>query len=341
MDNSIPLPVQILAPWLEDNALFVTEFVERDKELTTKARGIREDLGAKGEIKLAPSVAPCALAAVDAASIMQSAGDDQLSLLFQTVTYNSDDTFTLSAPHRISGLNGYDLRQLYSPMRLAYELEALAQISKPTIADNSYFAMMMEVNHVIYSVETQSNPLLETLANMLVQEGRFIDMVGNKNIIAMSKIAQSDRYIRGISDRWTLGRVLEAGEYLAPQRLIDVATAERKAKIRLTTKRFTSSERERIETVYEKELSVVYFKPHPWSRAFRIEGHRTMLYDDQFLFPLLAAVTQQTAVNRMVMEPYPQFMADYTAKVISAVGALYGDANWHRVPVLNDLWPRT
>ena len=71
------------------------------------------------------------------------------------------------------------------------------------------------------------------------------------------------------------------------------------------------------------------------TRAYRIEGHLDRLHDPGWLFPLLAAISRHTAENRMVVEPWPQFIADYTAKKISAVADLYGPMNWHRHPEAN------
>jgi hypothetical protein len=56
---------------------------------------------------------------------------------------------------------------------------------------------------------------------------------------------------------------------------------------------------------------------------------------------LLAAISIHTETSRRIVEPFPQFMADYTAKRLSAVGKLYGQLNWHQFPEANYLHPRT
>jgi hypothetical protein len=47
---------------------------------------------------------------------------------------------------------------------------------------------------------------------------------------------------------------------------------------------------------------------------------------------MLAAISKHTA-TRAIVDPWPQFMADYTAKRLSAIAELYGANNRHRLPI--------
>ncbi len=70
-----------------------------------------------------------------------------------------------------------------------------------------------------------------------------------------------------------------------------------------------------IRTLFE-ELKVVYFKPHPWSHAYRIEMPRIIGDDEQRLHSVLDTVKRQ-CTNPAMMEPYPLYVADRFAKSLS------------------------
>jgi hypothetical protein len=153
-------------------------------------------------------------------------------------------------------------------------------------------------------------------------------MLENPNVISMSKQAESDKFLTGISDRTVMELVLKAGEFTAPVALIKWI----KGKFGVETHAFNDTERRMIQNVYDHHLGVLFFKPHPWSRAYRIEAHLDRLTDERWLMSLLAGISEQT-MTRTVVEPWPQFMADFTTKRIAAIAELYGPNNRHRLPI--------
>jgi hypothetical protein len=62
--------------------------------------------------------------------------------------------------------------------------------------------------------------------------------------------------------------------------------------------------------LYKRLLGVLFYKPHPWTRAYRVEAHLEQLESRDWLMPLLAAIKAHTEVSRHTVEPFPQFMAD-------------------------------
>jgi hypothetical protein len=333
-ENS-PLPAALMAAWLDDNARFQRELVERDNRL-----GDLSDLRTQLEpnIRVTEPAESCALSAVDAACIRVPLGD-QLSILVQVVRVDADGSTHLGPPERITGIDGNEFRLAEMPMRMAAECRELAAANNPTIADTSYWSFLMEANQAITRRESNSSlPALEEAVKGLIDDGTFVAMVQNPLVVPMSKTSQSDHYVKGVSDRHILTQVLRPDEYLLPTQL----TAGTTGHFGIEKRRFKSSERALLDEFYKRHLGVLFYKPHPWSRAFRVEGHLERLLDHHWLMALLSAIKAGTAINRLVVEPWPQYMADYTAKRLSAVAKLYGNLNWHRFGEdSNYPWPRT
>jgi len=130
--------------------------------------------------------------------------------------------------------------------------------------------------------------------------------------------------------------ILRGGEYVAP-RLLTNATS---ASFKIVRTGFTDSERQLLDDCYTHRLGAIYYKPHDWSRAYRIEAHIDRLNDPGWLMPLLAAIRHHT-IDRTIQEPWPQFMADFTVRRINGIAPPYGKANWHRNPDTNYVEART
>jgi hypothetical protein len=207
-----------------------------------------------------------------------------------------------------------------------------------TIADTSFWSLLMEVNQVItryVNGGAQQEGLAEAYGT-LIEEGIFLAVLRNPWVIAMSKTNQSGQLAHRhpafhaatqvVSDRELLGRLLAPGEFLVPLCLVEASGG----KFGIEQRGFTASEREEIDICYTKRLGLTYFKPHAWSRAFRIEASLAHLQDDAYLMPLLAALQHHT--QERTAEPWPQFMSDWNAKKVSAIATLYGELNFHRTP---------
>jgi hypothetical protein len=324
MENAkIPLPAALMQPWIDDAAAFQREIKAREEQFGDLSRR-RETLAS--EIRSATPAVPCGLGAVDAASLPVPFAD-LTSILLQVVHVKGDGTQWVGPPARVTGVDGEEIHLASMPMRVAAECAVLAEVTEPTIADTSFWSVLMEVNMAITRVGGSNHPALRRAVTELVQERSFLRMLANPNIFPMSKKSQSETYVKGMSDRHSLGLILLPGEYLTPRKLTDGTTG----KFGVHRMEFTSTDSDRIRSIYDNELSVLFYKPHPWTRAFRIEGHRAVLRDDRQLMPLLAAVAAATARSRTVVEPWPQFLADYTAKCLAAVMPLYGKLNLHRL----------
>ena len=70
--------------------------------------------------------------------------------------------------------------------------------------------------------------------------------------------------------------------------------------------------RKELSSLFE-ELQVVYFKPHSWSHAYRVEMPSVIGDDEQRLHSVLDTIKRQ-CINPSMMEPYPLYVADRFAK---------------------------
>lgn len=323
-DDHDPLPVQLLEPWLKDNENFLaemTEYADRFRDF----EHIRKQVEEKLVIKNVKPVPRSTLGAVDAANCVVSFGD-RLSILVQAVKVNDDGQSILAEPKRFTGINNHDMSFTAMPVRTVEESKLLAAATEPVIADMSYWTFLIDVNT---SIERRENMLTEPLnivAREFIEDGVFMRMIENRNVIPMTKTSGSETIIEGISDRQALTFALKANEYSEPRLLVE---GTRQGIASFGIRGFTKTEANIIKELFLENLGVVFYKPHPWSRAYRIEGHIDALKGDNFLLPLLAAISHHTT-DRLIIEPWPQFMADFMAKKISGLARLYGQDNVHR-----------
>lgn len=325
-----PLPVQLLAPWIEDNEQFQNLLKERSDTLADLA-----PLRSKLTIRLVQDAARCTLDAVDATECRVAFGD-QLSILVQGARIYDDGECNFGAPRRITGINGHEFSLAALPLRIAEECRLLATSMTPTIADTSYWSLLMETNQCITRAEHTSNAAVKDALKLLLEDRLFLSVIENPFVVPMTKLSESDTLRKGISDRQVLTMILKAGEFVVPRSL----TGATGTSFKIERRGFTASEREHLEDLYQNQLGVVFYKPHVWSRAYRIEGHLARLNDDAWLMSLLAAVKHHT-IDRMITEPWPQFLADFTVRRVAGVAPLYGQDNWHRNPEASYIESRT
>jgi hypothetical protein len=329
--NNVPIPARFMKPWVEDNLKFQRELKER-KRVLDEAINKRDELPIRTWIPGSRT----SLAAVDA-SVTEAPIGDYNSILIQVVRIIDDGTTILAEPIRLSGIAGMELNMARGPMRMAGEYKMLAESSCTTIADTSFWSGLWDINSTIgaFTHGGVANDYLEQAYRELITEQRFLATIRNPFVIAMSKSNQSHRYSSLASDREFLGQALQAGEFLIPELLAEAMKsnlgAKKQNEVGVEQRGFTAAEQEEIKDIYNNKLGITYFKPHTWARAFRIEAYMTRLQNDEWLMPLLGAIHHHTLTR--TVEPWPQFMTDWTSKIISAVTGLYGMLNFHRVQI--------
>jgi len=323
------LPVAFIEPWLADNAQYVQDISRLGNAFEHHVPRLRSAMEDKGVIRKLVHANRVALGAVDA-SVVEVELCDQVNLLFQVVRVADDGQTRLGKSVRKSGVSGHQIQLVRTPLRMMLECEELAATTNEmTIADNSFWSFLMEANQAITNATHSNNSYLAEAVTRLVDEGVFIDMLQNRLVIAMSKRSESDSLVEGVSDRTMYELILNEGEFVRPMKITDGT----RGSFGIERRRFSDGDRQLINEIYHERLGVMFFKPHSWSRAFRIEGYLDKMRDDAWLMPLLNAIAHHTA-TRTIVEPWPQFMADFTAKKLSAMAPLYGSHNRHRLPIL-------
>jgi hypothetical protein len=326
--DSMPIPARCIESWVGDNALFIAQTLQARDRRMKEVPAKREEYLRKGLIRKRADSERTTLAAVDAADIQVEIGD-MVSILVNSARVEDDGQVTFGAPVRKTGVNSEELSLARTPLRVAGECSFLCESQSITIADTSFWSLLWEVNQTITRREgAGSNSALEESYTRLVKDGAFIRTMRNENVIAMSKTNQSCRISGGmVSDREMLGAILEPGEYIVPGPLDEWLEAS----FGVEKRGFTDAERKEIGAIYKNDLKVTFFKPHAWSRAYRIEAHTIRLQDEAWLMALLSAVDYHTKASHLP-EPWPQFLADFVTKQISGIGELYGALNFHRTP---------
>jgi hypothetical protein len=166
---------------------------------------------------------------------------------------------TLSPRQRITGVTGSAMRARRSAVRLTAECQELAVSKSLTIADGSYFSMLMEVNKAITSSETVGGDdvILNDVIQQLIHDGVFLKMLKNHYIIAMSKHSESDRIIPDIPDRITMEYVLEPGEFTIPRRLQDFTKGNFGRTFGVEQRSFRASDWRWVRDCYQESLGAI------------------------------------------------------------------------------------
>lgn len=141
----------------------------------------------------------------------------------------------------------------------------------------------------------------------------------------------------GLDDRTTMTLLLEEGEYTEP---LPIALTQQ-SKSNWVTRQIptltpSDAARERVRSAVNDVISLardnkimaVYYKPHAWSPAFRLEIKASAANDPIQLARLFCAVRSQV-VSPEIREPYPQWVADRMARSVGdALTALRAAVNF-------------
>ena len=84
-----------------------------------------------------------------------------------------------------------------------------------------------------------------------------------------------------------------------------------------------------------KNLSVIYYKPHPWCPALRIEMPSATAGDETKLNSILINIKNQCQTPS-IMEPFPLYMADRIAKHMAPAIPAYKQIIMNQMTQLND-----
>lgn len=292
--------------------------------------------------KSQPSAEGFDLAAVDGASAKEARGGGSMVVAAAyKATINDDKQYgnakVLSLP------NGLELDAFATAMRIDLELallpkdmmKGISADDKLIILDHSFWGVMQAISRALASYKSDYerirnrgfDPLQdimiiswqELFKRCLGKQGSFAQMIRNKQVISLSKLAVSSYFVNRLmkstsvapemyrlasimNDRAILRHILKVGEYTTPQTLYQTTQESSEIKSWKRSRFVTAFEDTELKDPFEsrtevldnfgvpsddapsielkgKRLFVTYYRPYSWSRVYRIEFHELMLRD--------------------------------------------------------------
>lgn len=198
-------------------------------------------------------------------------------------------------------------------------------VSDLVMVDGSYISTLMNISNGLQYLDRlpggDENPLVhsvKTLLNDSDLNARVLKFLTDPRIIALPKYSTSNELQnigihllgKNFDTKTQLGYILEHGETTIPLRISNITTSQKTLFSRVFKFDNLSDE---ILSAFDA-LHCVYFKPHPFSPAIRIDftGERSIAELKQ-AYNCVAMTMQQPDIY----EPLPLFLADRWAKNIS------------------------
>jgi hypothetical protein len=205
-----------------------------------------------------------------------------------------------------------------------------------TLLDGSHLTPVIALNALL---SVKHDELRQEIANAVEEQDTaraLIEVMTRPEVVAVVKYDSSRDLSHtwlpadvrgpglGLDDRTTMSLLLEAGEYSEP--LPIALTQQSKSnwlakQIEPLTPADAAREAVRmavndaVTLARDGRLLAVYFKPHVWSPAFRLEIKPEVADSPARLAAVLSAVRAQV-VSPEIREPYPQWVADRMAKSV-------------------------
>ncbi len=186
--------------------------------------------------------------------------------------------------------------------------------------DGSLTTALIHMYKAINFIETHntksSEKIKQDFKDFLISYKKILEFqdtekyyLGIPKYTSRNDIGKNLHWPENYDDRAILTLILDPGEFTRPK----LFTSEEGWHVRLPY------EDEELKILMQqvisgiKNLSVIYYKPHPWCPALRIEMPAAVAHDESKLDTLLYNVKNQCQTPSM-MEPFPLYMADRIAK---------------------------
>lgn len=186
--------------------------------------------------------------------------------------------------------------------------------------DGSLTTALIHMYKAINFIETlntkSSEKIKEDFKNFLVSYKKILEFqdtekyyLGIPKYTSRNDIGKNLHWPENYDDRAILTLILDPGEFTRPK----LFTSEEGWHVRLPY------EDEELKTLMQqvisgiKNLSVIYYKPHAWCPALRIEMPSAVARDESKVDTILYNVKSQCQTPS-IMEPFPLYMADRIAK---------------------------
>jgi len=226
-----------------------------------------------------------------------------------------------------------DMDAILSGIRNLLELDLLATATESayphelTILDGSFWGVLQETNRLFSQLhrlrhETALLSAINLAVASFIQQHHLLTIVQGEAVIANSKKAVSDRYIRQyapelagrLRDRALFSAILEPGEYTEPRRLMEGVTGSGPVS---PPGMDVYGDSAAVAQAYRERIFVVYYRPRPWSPAYRLEILGSWATDVPRLHRLLASF-RTSLPSPDILEPEPQFLVDRFCRSVPA-----------------------
>ncbi len=198
--------------------------------------------------------------------------------------------------------------------------------------------MYKAINFIENLNSKSSDKIREDFKDFLISYKKILDLkdtykyyLGIPKYTSRNDIGKNLHWPENYDDRAILTLILDPGEFTRPK----LFTSEEGWHVRLPY------EDEELRVLMQqvisgiKNLSVIYYKPHPWCPALRIEMPSATAVDETKLNSILINVKDQCQTPS-IMEPFPLYMADRIAKHMAPAIPAYKQIIMNQMTQLND-----
>ena len=198
--------------------------------------------------------------------------------------------------------------------------------------------MYKAINFIENLNSKSSDKIREDFKDFLISYKKILDLkdtykyyLGIPKYTSRNDIGKNLQWPENYDDRAILTLILDPGEFTRPK----LFTSEEGWHVRLPY------EDEELRVLMQqvisgiKNLSVIYYKPHPWCPALRIEVPSAMAGDETKLNSILINIKDQCQTPS-IMEPFPLYMADRIAKHMAPAIPAYKQIIMNQMTQLND-----
>lgn len=192
-------------------------------------------------------------------------------------------------------------------------------LTLPIIYFNQALSQAPEIAHLQCSEEFIKHCVeyLQSYLDLLRAQRSDRQYVGLPKYSTRREIGRAVDWPGEHDDRGLLSLILQPGEYTRPHSLDQPSQPWHLYATRLRGATRTAAEALAEQIVAElPQVRVLYYRPHEWLPALRVEMPRSIAENGHRLAPVLQGLKHQCATPAM-LEPYPLYLADRTVKALA------------------------
>ena len=208
-------------------------------------------------------------------------------------------------------------REVVYGLMFCMEYEIAGKVDRDLVMlDGTFFTGMVAISLALRTAADLRDELSEAFKRRWTESAMKLipEILNSDKIVAIPKRSSANEFQRAglfgahevdFNGRSTASLILNAGEYAGPFEL-------QTHTFHLDSPDLYRNYTNELQAMYSN-IKVIYYKPHDWSHAFRIELPPAITDDDTRLQETFETIRRQTT-NPAMLEPYPLYVADRFAK---------------------------